>query len=503
MSKPHGILIFGASGSGTTTLGRELARVLNFTHLDIDDYYWLKSDVPFTAVRPREERQALLLADIKKSSGFVVSGSAVNWDEPILPYLDLAVFVSAPTEVRLERLRKREHENFGDRVLQDGDMYNKHLEFVEWAAGYDTGGLTMRSRALHEQWISNCPCPVTCVDGTADCRETAVNIAERFYTKPGEPPRITLADLGALEKYRFTVIFTRYGGKWLYCRQKHRDTWETAGGHIEKGETPLEGAKRELYEETGATKFYIRPTFDYAVHRDVEFSCGQVYYADIETLGAIPEGSEMAEVKPSDTFPDKLTYPAILPVLYGKMQSWLGFDRVKDERWDVLDENRALKGRTHKRGEPLPEGDHHLVVRVWIINAKGEFLITRRAFNKIGYPGMWEVPSGSALAGEDSLTAAIREAREETGVTPLIENAKLFSTYRRGNSFYDNWLFCQEFDVADITLQEGETIDARAATWAEISVMMERGGFIARDVFPEFGLLQSVPRIDKAAIGRV
>ena len=37
------ILIFGASGSGTTTLGKEIEKRTDFTHLDIDDYYWKKT----------------------------------------------------------------------------------------------------------------------------------------------------------------------------------------------------------------------------------------------------------------------------------------------------------------------------------------------------------------------------------------------------------------------------------------------------------------------------
>ena len=160
-----------------------------------------------------------------------------------------------------------------------------------------------------------------------------------------------------------------------------------------------------------------------------------------------------------------------------------------EEFWDILDHNRRFTGRTHKRGDPLPDGVFHLVVRAWIVNSSGEFIIMRRDLRKIDFPGMWEVPSGSAIAGEESLDATIRETKEEAGVLLLPENAELFSTYHRRNAFYDNWLFRQDFSMADVILQEGETIDARAATWNTISLMMERGEFIGRDVFSEFDLL--------------
>jgi len=118
--------------------------------------------------------------------------------------------------------------------------------------------------------------------------------------------------------YRYTVIFARYQDKWLYCRAKARDTYETAGGHIEKGETPLEAAKREFYEETGAVKFDIKPVFDYTVYRENDFANGQVFLADVEELGEMP-GYEMAEVKLFDTIPDKMRFPQILPVLFEKV----------------------------------------------------------------------------------------------------------------------------------------------------------------------------------------
>jgi len=163
------------------------------------------------------------------------------------------------------------------------------------------------------------------------------------------------------------------------------------------------------------------------------------------------------------------------------------------ESWDVLDELRNYTGRTHKRGDPLPAGDYHLVVRAWIVNSKGEFLISRRDLRK-SFPGMWEVPSGSAMAGEESLEAAIRETKEETGIILLPENAELFSTYRRDelNSFYDNWLFRQCFDIRSAVPGQGETIEVRTATLSEISQMMDQGEFIDRTVFSEFDLLKEL-----------
>ena len=129
-------------------------------------------------------------------------------------------------------------------------------------------------------------------------------------------------NLGALKAYKFSVIFSRYKDKWLYCRAKERDTFETAGGHIEQDESPLEGAKRELFEETGAIRFDITPAFDYSVHVRTGYANGQVFFAQIHELGDIPD-FEMAEIRLFDTTPDKMRFPKILPVLYEKMQMWL------------------------------------------------------------------------------------------------------------------------------------------------------------------------------------
>ena len=42
------IHIYGASGSGTSTLGRYLGDKLGYFFMDTDDYFWLPTDPPYT-----------------------------------------------------------------------------------------------------------------------------------------------------------------------------------------------------------------------------------------------------------------------------------------------------------------------------------------------------------------------------------------------------------------------------------------------------------------------
>jgi len=127
-------------------------------------------------------------------------------------------------------------------------------------------------------------------------------------------------DFGSLGKYKYVVIFAKYNGKWIICKHRDRDTWETSGGHIEPGESPTDAAVRELKEETGALDFNIIPVCDYwagkEIPEDVYASSanGQVFFANVRTMGELPE-SEMECVDFFDTYPDNLTYPEITEVL--------------------------------------------------------------------------------------------------------------------------------------------------------------------------------------------
>lgn len=114
---------------------------------------------------------------------------------------------------------------------------------------------------------------------------------------------------GRLDNIEFVVIFTRYQGKWVYCWHKRRESYEHPGGHVEQGETPLQAAKRELYEETGIRDCRILPLWDYEfIWEDRKGrNNGRVFYAEVFSLGELPE-SEMDRIEFFDTVPENYTY---------------------------------------------------------------------------------------------------------------------------------------------------------------------------------------------------
>lgn len=132
----------------------------------------------------------------------------------------------------------------------------------------------------------------------------------------------TIHPLETLGHYKYVVVCSHYEGKWLLSRHKNRNTWETQGGHIEPGESPIQAAKRELFEESGVQDAWLYPVCDYYGFDEWSHSNGMVFLAVIRHLGILPE-SEMKETALFETIPDELTYPDVSPFLFSESKKVL------------------------------------------------------------------------------------------------------------------------------------------------------------------------------------
>ncbi len=121
----------------------------------------------------------------------------------------------------------------------------------------------------------------------------------------------------------YSVITARFEGRWIFVRHTDRKTWEIPGGHIEEGESSEEAASRELMEETGAIEFTLGCVATYSVENNKGTGFGRLYFAEVVSLGRIPDSSEIAEAKLSDRLPESLTYPEIQPRLFSRIIEFL------------------------------------------------------------------------------------------------------------------------------------------------------------------------------------
>ena len=174
---PRGIIVCGANGSGKSIFGRELARVLHYRYMDIDDYFFKESAVPYSEPRSREVCAALLYRDIEEYQSFVLSAVRGDFWGSITELYDCAVLLSAPLAVRMERIRQRSLDRFGERVCGGGDMYEQEEQFYAF----------VKSRSVRriEAAAENLPCPLLRVDGTRPIACNVASVARQYLELTG------------------------------------------------------------------------------------------------------------------------------------------------------------------------------------------------------------------------------------------------------------------------------------------------------------------------------
>ena len=147
--RSYRLLITGASGAGTTALGRTLADRWSVPHADVDDYFWVPTSAPYTKKRPVDERLSLMNALFLPRDSWVLSGSLMEWGDPLIERFSAVVFLTLDPSIRMDRLKERETARYGSEFNEAA-----HREFFDWARGYDDAEESGRSRARHERWLA-------------------------------------------------------------------------------------------------------------------------------------------------------------------------------------------------------------------------------------------------------------------------------------------------------------------------------------------------------------
>lgn len=163
----------GASGAGATTLGDYFLKNNDgFLHLDSDDYFWEKTELPFHEARIDDERNFLFEKDFYSKENVIVTGSIFHWNTNYKDLFDLVVLLYIPQELRMQRLSEREISRYGDKILFDEKLNTKYKAFLAWAAEYDVEeNISSRSLRQQKQWLTEIQCATLFMDGDLTVRE--------------------------------------------------------------------------------------------------------------------------------------------------------------------------------------------------------------------------------------------------------------------------------------------------------------------------------------------
>ncbi|MDT3404626.1 shikimate kinase [Mucilaginibacter terrae] len=176
------IHIVGASCAGSTTLGNALSAQTGLPYFDTDFYFWEPSEIPFTIKRDRDARITMLRDAVALHPNHIIGGSLVSWGNEWLAAFDLVVFLYVPPEIRIQRLKNRELERYGDIIYTDPERISAYQKFLEWAEAYDTNAPTGRSLHVHEAWLSRVTCPVLEIRGDTTVAERVELILNKMKT---------------------------------------------------------------------------------------------------------------------------------------------------------------------------------------------------------------------------------------------------------------------------------------------------------------------------------
>lgn len=80
--------------------------------------------------------------------------------------------IDVPKDVRLQRVKNRSFQKFGNRMLPGGDLYEQENNFFNL--------VQFRDENVVEEWLQSLNCPIIRVDGTKSIGENTKHIIEQI-----------------------------------------------------------------------------------------------------------------------------------------------------------------------------------------------------------------------------------------------------------------------------------------------------------------------------------
>lgn len=163
-----------------------------------------------------------------------------------------------------------------------------------------------------------------------------------------------------------------------------------------------------------------------------------------------------------------------------------------EELIDVLNEDGTKTGEIETRKHVHKNGLWHKVIVVAIIDKDGHLLMQKRSKKKNTNPGKWDVSvAGHVSAGQTSIEAAIREVKEEIGISLKEDDLKYMFTYKNGHkikeNYYSNHIFDfylvqkEEIDLNTIKMQESEVEKVELCDLKQVIQRVENEEVVKRD----------------------
>ncbi len=115
-----------------------------------------------------------------------------------------------------------------------------------------------------------------------------------------------------------------------------------------------------------------------------------------------------------------------------------------DELLDILDANGHYTGKTAMKSVAHKNGWFHPTVHIWFYTTDGKVLLQQRGKNKDTHPLLWDVSvAGHIGAGETPELGAVREIKEEIGLTVSPADLEKIGVFKYVQKHNDNLIDCE------------------------------------------------------------